>query len=81
MDFTVWYAGVCLWFSWCHVWEDAVFGAAGTAVAAAAEETILEEGPVTMTPVQKESQWHLAILHLSTVAVRPSIMHHHHTQR
>jgi hypothetical protein len=60
---------------------DAVFGAAGTAVVAAAEEAIMEEGLVMMTPVQKESQWHLVILHLSTVAVHPSITHHHHTQR
>jgi hypothetical protein len=63
------------------VWEGAVFGVAGSAVAAAAGEAILEEGPVMMIPVQKESQWHLVILHLSTVAVRPSIMHHHHIQR
>ena len=60
---------------------DAVFGDAGTAVAVAAEEAITEEGPVTMIPVQKETQWHLVILHLSTVAARPSITHRHHTQR
>lgn len=77
----MWYAGFCFWFSWCHAWVDAVYGAAGTAVAAVAKEAIMEEGPVMTIQVQKESQWHLVTLHLSTVAVHPSIMHRHHTQR
>jgi hypothetical protein len=64
------------------VWVDAVFGVAGTAVAAAAgEEVILGEDPVMTNPAQRESRSHLAILRLNTVAARPSIMHLHHTQR
>lgn len=73
--------GVCWWYFWYHVWVDVVFGVVGTAVAAAGEEVILEEDPVMMNPVQEESQLHLVILHLNTVAAHLSIMHHRHTQR
>jgi uncharacterized membrane protein len=73
--------GVCWWYFWYLVWVDVVFGVIGTAVAAAGEEVILEEDPVMTNPVQEESQLHLVILHLNTVAAHLSIMHHRHTQR
>jgi hypothetical protein len=63
------------------VWVDVVFCVVGTAVASAGEEVTLEEDPLMMNLVQKESQSHLVIPHLNIVAVHLSIMHHRHTQR